>query len=94
MAQDGLEAVAKAASFRPHVILLDIGLPNLNGYEACRRIREQAWTQDLLIIAMTGWGQAGDRRKSADAGFDNHCVKPVDHAVLMNLLNQPRVRPD
>ena len=90
--QDGLDAVEKAASFRPDVILLDIGLPNLDGYEACRRIREQAWSQDMLIFAMTGWGQADDRRKSADAGFDSHCVKPVDHAVLMKLLAQPRLR--
>ena len=90
IAHDGLDAVAKAASFRPHVILLDIGLPKLNGFEACRRIREQPAGKDILMIAMTGWGQAEDRRKSSEAGFDSHCVKPVSHAVLLDLLTQAR----
>lgn len=90
MSHDGLDAVAKAASFRPHVILLDIGLPKLDGFEACRRIREQPAGKDILIIAMTGWGQAEDRRKSSEAGFDSHCVKPVGHAVLVDLMSQGR----
>ena len=94
MSHDGLDAVEKAAAFRPDVILLDIGLPKLNGYEACRRIREQPGGKGIVMVAMTGWGQADDRRKSRDAGFDSHCVKPVDHAVLMDLLTQPRARLD
>jgi PAS domain S-box-containing protein len=90
IAHDGLDAVAKAAAFRPHVILLDIGLPKLNGFEACRRIREQPAGKDILMIAMTGWGQTEDRHKSSEAGFDIHCVKPVSHAVLVDLLTQAR----
>ena len=89
MSYDGLDAVEKAASFRPDVILLDIGLPKLDGYGVCRRVREQSWGKDILMIALTGWGQADDRRKSSEAGFDSHCVKPVDHAALMELLSQP-----
>ena len=85
-AHDGVEAVEKAAAFRPDVILLDIGLPKMSGYEACRAIREQPWGKDIVIVAMTGWGQEEDRRKSNEAGFNSHMVKPVDHAALMTLL--------
>ena len=94
MAHDGLDAVEKAALYRPDVILLDIGLPRLNGYEVCRRIRAQAWSKGTVIIAMTGWGQDDDRRKSSEAGFDSHCVKPVDPALLADLLSQARARSD
>ena len=90
MAHDGLDAVEKAASFRPEVILLDIGLPDLDGYETCRRIRHQPQSKNIVIIALTGWGQASDRRKSTDAGFDSHWVKPVDPAVLLELLSRLR----
>ena len=62
-AYDGLEAVEAAATFRPDVVLLDIGLPKLNGYEACRRIREQPWGKNIVLVALTGWGQEEDRRK-------------------------------
>ena len=75
-----------ATTFRPDVVLLDIGLPKLNGYEACRRIRDQANGQSPVIVALTGWGQEEDRQKSRDAGFNGHLVKPVDLAVLMKLL--------
>jgi signal transduction histidine kinase/CheY-like chemotaxis protein len=85
-AYDGEEAVETAASLRPDVILLDIGLPRLNGFDACRRIRQYAWAQNVLIIALTGWGQEDDRRRSVEAGFDGHLVKPVDHAELTKLL--------
>ncbi len=71
---------------RPDVALLDIGMPNLNGYDACRRIREQPWGQRMYLIALTGWGQEEDRRRTEEAGFDQHIVKPVDPAVLMKLL--------
>ncbi len=84
-AHDGLEAVALVAEFQPHVVLLDIGLPVLNGYEAAERIRRAPGMQPVLI-ALTGWGQADDRRRAADAGFDHHLVKPVDHDVLMKLV--------
>ena len=85
-AYDGLEAVEAAATVRPDVILLDIGLPKLNGYEACRRIREQPWGKNMVLVALTGWGQEEDRQKSREAGFDGHIVKPVDHAALTKLL--------
>jgi CheY-like chemotaxis protein len=94
MSHDGLDALAKAALFKPDVILLDIGLPQLDGYGVCRHIREQPGGKDILMIAMTGWGQADDRRKSIEAGFDSHCVKPVSHALLAALMTQPRVRPE
>jgi signal transduction histidine kinase/ActR/RegA family two-component response regulator len=86
MAHDGLEAVQKAETYRPHVILLDIGLPKLNGYDACRAIRAQPWGQSIVLVAVTGWGQEDDRRQAQAAGFDGHVVKPVDRAALMKLL--------
>ncbi len=85
-AHDGLEAVEAAATFRPDVVLLDIGLPKLNGFEVARRIREQPWSKGMMLVALTGWGQDEDRRKSQEAGFDHHMVKPVDYAALMKLL--------
>ena len=83
---DGLEAVETAATFKPDLILMDIGLPNLNGYEACRRIREQAWGKNMLLVALTGWGQEDDRQKSKEVGFNTHMVKPVELPALMILL--------
>jgi PAS domain S-box-containing protein len=85
-AQDGLEALDVAATFRPDVILLDIGMPKLNGYDTARRIREQPWGKHVLLVALTGWGQDDDRRKSQDAGFDAHMVKPIERAALETLL--------
>jgi signal transduction histidine kinase/CheY-like chemotaxis protein len=85
-AYDGEEAVAAAMAFRPDVILLDIGLPKLNGYEACRRIREHLWGEDVVLIALTGWGHDDDVRRSDEAGFDHHMVKPVNPNTLMKLL--------
>ena len=87
-AYDGLEAMEVAATFRPNVILLDIGLPKVNGYEVARKIRRQPWAKDMLLVALTGWGQDEDRQKSKDAGFDGHLVKPVDHTALQKLLAQ------
>jgi len=85
-AYDGQAGVDAAGEFRPDVILLDIGLPKLNGYEACRRIREQAGGNGVVLIAVTGWGQDDDRRRSRVAGFDHHMVKPVDPQALMKML--------
>ena len=82
--QTALEAVAK---HRPNVVLLDIGLPMLNGYEVCRRIRKQPGGSDTIVIALTGWGQEDDRRKSREAGFDGHLVKPVEYGALITLLD-------
>ncbi len=85
-AHDGLEAVELAEQFRPHVILMDIGMPKLNGYEATRRIREQPWGRDIAIIALTGWGQEEDRLKSKEVGCDGHLVKPIQLLDLQKLL--------
>lgn len=86
LAHDGVEAVEAVEKYRPEVVLLDIGLPQLDGYEVCRRVREQAWGKNILVIALTGWGQEDDRRKSEDAGFNGHLVKPVDYDKLLDLL--------
>jgi len=85
-AYDGEAAVAAAGEFRPDVILLDIGLPKMSGYDVCRRIRQEPWGGQAVIVAQTGWGQEEDRQKAQDAGFDHHFVKPVDMAALMMLL--------
>ncbi len=85
-ASDGEKGVQAAGEFRPHVVLLDIGLPRLNGFEACRLIRQQAGSQHTVLIAVTGWGAEEDRRQSREAGFDYHMVKPVDPTSLMKLL--------
>ena len=92
-AHDGLEAVEVAAAFRPDVVLLDISLPKLSGHDACRRIRQQSWGKNMVLVALTGWGQDEDRRQSKEAGFDHHMVKPVDFAALMSLLAESRVTP-
>jgi PAS domain S-box-containing protein len=95
-AHDGLEAVEVAEQFRPDAMLLDIGLPKLNGYEVCRRIRERSWGKSVVLVAVTGWGQEEDRDRSKAAGFDTHVVKPVDREVLRRLLASvaPRDRTD
>jgi CheY-like chemotaxis protein len=85
-AYDGLEAVQAAGRFRPDVVLLDIGLPRLNGYEAARQIRHQPGGRSVTLIALTGWGQDEDKRRSREAGFDHHMTKPVEPAALEKLL--------
>ena len=87
-AHDGIEAVQKADTFRPQIILMDIGMPRLNGLDATRRIREQPWGKGLHIIALTGWGQDSDRDRSRGAGCNGHLVKPVSLADLDNLLKE------
>ncbi|HEX7295419.1 MAG TPA: PAS domain S-box protein, partial [Pyrinomonadaceae bacterium] len=86
-AHDGVEAVAAIEQHRPEVVLLDIGLPKLDGHEVCRRVREQPWGKDIVVIALTGWGQEDDRRRSEEAGFNGHLVKPVDYDKLLELLS-------
>jgi signal transduction histidine kinase/ActR/RegA family two-component response regulator len=83
---DGQAAVEAANEFQPRVVLLDIGLPTLNGYEAARKIREQPWSKQAVMIAVTGWGEDVDRQRSKQAGFDHHLVKPVDLDALTALL--------
>jgi PAS domain S-box-containing protein len=86
MAHDGAAALEAAEKHRPEVVLLDLGLPTLNGYDVCRRLREEPWGKDMVLVALTGWGQDEDRRRSEQAGFDGHLVKPVDYSHLMVLL--------
>jgi PAS domain S-box-containing protein len=85
-AHDGRQAIELAERHRPEVILLDIGLPQLNGYEVCRHIRREPWGGGIVIVALTGWGQEDDRNRSREAGFNAHIVKPVDHEALLKLL--------
>jgi CheY-like chemotaxis protein len=85
-AHDGLEALEVAAAFRPDLILLDIGMPKLNGYDTARQIRQQPWGKHVTLVALTGWGQEEDRRKSREAGFDSHMVKPIQLPDLEKLL--------
>jgi CheY-like chemotaxis protein/two-component sensor histidine kinase len=85
---DGEQAVRTAQEFRPDLVILDIGMPNLNGYQAARRVRDQNWGKDVYLVAMTGWGQREDRRKAEEAGFNVHMVKPADPSKLMRILEQ------
>jgi PAS domain S-box-containing protein len=89
-AYDGPGAWRQADAFRPDVALLDLGMPGLDGYELCRRIRREPWGGGVAIVAITGWGQQEDRRRSAEAGFDLHLVKPVDADVLVQALREVR----
>jgi PAS domain S-box-containing protein len=91
-AHDGEAGIAAAGAYRPDLIVLDIGMPRLNGFDACRRIREQPWGRDIFIVALTGWGQDDDRRRSHEAGFDHHLVKPVEPAALEKFLESVALR--
>ena len=86
IAYDGVEALQAAATFKPDVMLVDLGLPKLNGYEVARKIRQRPGGDQMLLIALTGWGQDEDRRNSKAAGFDEHLVKPVNYTALTSLL--------
>ena len=85
-AHDGAEALDAAERFQPDAILLDLGMPRLSGYEVCERIRARPWGQSILMIAQTGWGQAQDRARTLEAGFDAHLTKPIDPDVVQQLL--------
>jgi CheY-like chemotaxis protein len=87
MAHDGPTAISTAESFRPEIILLDIGLPGMSGHEVASDIRKRPWCKSCRIVAVTGWGQEKDREKSRAAGFDLHLVKPVNPATIGDLLN-------
>lgn len=86
VAYDGEQAVHIAEAFQPDIALLDLGMPKVNGYEACRRIRQQPWGGRIVFIAQSGWGQEEDRRRSREAGFDHHVVKPVDPREIDALI--------
>jgi len=85
-AHNGVEALEIGECFRPQVVLLDIGMPRMNGYETCRALRERAWGRMAIVIAQTGWGQAEDRQRALQAGFNAHLVKPIEFATLTELL--------
>jgi PAS domain S-box-containing protein len=85
-AADGLEALGLAETFRPDLVMLDIGMPRLSGYDTARRIREQPWGRSMVLVALSGWGQEEDRRRSRDAGFDSHLVKPLEPDAMEKLL--------
>ena len=91
-AYDGLEAIQVAGEFRPDVIVLDLGLPKLDGYQAAQRIRGESWGQQMVLVALTGWDDEDDRRRTRDAGFDRHLVKPVDGLALQKILLDLPVR--
>lgn len=88
-AHDGEEALAQADAFRPELVLMDIGMPRMDGYEAARRLRQAPWAGEVVLVALTGWGQEEDKRRSEAAGFDRHLIKPVDPSTLGELLNHP-----
>lgn len=90
VAYDGIEAVEQTRKFRPQIILMDIGMPRLNGLDATRRIREETGASALIIIALSGWGQSSDRLRSKEAGCDGHLVKPVSIQDLSRLLANPK----
>lgn len=93
MAHDGLEAVAAAETYRPEIILMDIGMPALNGYDACRLIRQQDWGRRMTLVALTGWGQENDKERATAAGFDRHLVKPIDPDDLSKLMAEVESSP-
>lgn len=87
LAHDGLQAVDVASSFLPEIIFMDLGMPNLNGFDATRRIRTMPWGREITIVALTGWGQQEDVQRSIEAGCTTHVVKPIDFAVLGKLMS-------
>jgi len=87
---DGIQALASLKVFDPHVVVLDIGLPGLDGYAVARQLRERGDTSHVLLIALTGYGQREDRQRAADAGFDYHYVKPADPREIQNAIERGR----
>jgi CheY-like chemotaxis protein len=86
VAHDGPTALALAASYRPAVVFLDLGMPGMDGYEVARRLRLQIGLEHIVLAALTGWGQQEDRRRTAEAGFDHHLVKPPEPKTLESVL--------
>jgi CheY-like chemotaxis protein len=86
IAFDGQQALEAVDTFKPDIALLDIGMPGMNGYELARRIRETRRGREIILVALTGWGQADDKKRAADAGFDEHMTKPVDPDLLSRVI--------
>lgn len=90
IAHDGAEALDAGGGFRPTIVLMDLGMPRLDGYSAAREIRRRPWGRDVVLVALTGWGQESDKRRTREAGFNRHLIKPVQPEVLEKLLRDPR----
>jgi CheY-like chemotaxis protein len=92
VARDGLEALTVGASFLPDVVLMDISMPQMDGYEAARRLRAEPWGKTVVLIALTGWGREGDIRAAYAAGFDGHLLKPIGADALIDLISRLRAK--
>jgi two-component system, chemotaxis family, CheB/CheR fusion protein len=90
VASDGLQALSVGAEFKPEVVLMDISMPHMNGYEAARRLRAELWGKSAVLIALTGWGRQGDIDAAHAAGFDGHLLKPVEAEALISLITKLR----
>ena len=91
-AYSGKQALAAAEEFRPQLVMMDIGMPEMDGYEVARHIRQQPWGRDMVLVAITGWGQDEDRLRAEAAGFDHHRAKPVELDALDPIVAQARKR--
>jgi CheY-like chemotaxis protein len=92
VARDGREALTVGASFLPDVVLMDISMPHMDGYEAARRMKAESWGKEVVLIAMTGWGRQGDIDAAHAAGFDGHLLKPVSAEAVIELITRLRGR--
>jgi two-component system, chemotaxis family, CheB/CheR fusion protein len=92
VASDGLQALSVGAVFEPEVVLMDISMPHMNGYEAARRVRAEKWGKTAVLIALTGWGRQGDIEAARAAGFDGHLLKPVGAEALISLITDLRTK--
>jgi CheY-like chemotaxis protein len=90
VARDGVEALSVGAKFQPHVVLMDISMPHMDGYEAARRLRAEEWGKDVVLIALTGWGRQGDIDRARAAGCDGHLLKPVEADAMVSLIQRLR----
>lgn len=91
-ASDGVQALEIAATFRPDVILMDISMPHMDGYEAARRMRGQEWGKEVVLVALTGWGRTADVEAAHAAGFDGHLLKPVDTDAMLRVISELTAR--
>jgi DNA-binding response OmpR family regulator len=86
VAFDGMSALSAGRDFRPHIVLLDLGMPDMDGYETARRLRAESWGQEATLVAVTGWGQESDLQRTREAGFEHHLLKPVAPRRLRILI--------
>jgi PAS domain S-box-containing protein len=89
-ANDGVTALRIAEAYHPNVVFLDLGMPGMDGFEVARRIRERPDSQSVMLVALTGWGTPGDRKRTSEAGFSHHLVKPADTSTILSVLSQPK----